>query len=1663
MTARASVGGAAAAGGMDFQHRGAAWVAVHILGEKNATTPWDLPAGVTLEWLRCETEQPVDDLLVGTSDNGLIFAQFKRTIQLSKAANSYLASALDQFVRQFVTCRGKTTGTQPWERPLDLTKDRLVLITSPSSYKPIRICLRDLLRQVRQLHSHQKLDDAANNEDERRALSVARAHITKSWQKSMGVDPTDVELRQLFSLIRVEVMDLDGGGAEEREAKNILRTAVLKNPAEADTAWTKLISLCTGLAAQGLGADRMNLQRELLKAGLPLKAPRSYQDDIEKLREFSEITFDALADLAQIRVGSTRIKIQRLCTQALQRASAQKSVLVVGEPGAGKSGALHDFVEALRQDGRDYVFLAVDRLATRSLGELRAEIGLVHELPKVLDNWQGLQPAFIVIDAMDAASADPAGKMIRDLIRQVVENGSRWHVVASIRKFDLRYGVEIKGLFTGPPPTEFYDPEFKAICHLKVPSLSEEELNQVALQSAELHALIHSTSTELHDLLHVLFNLRLIGELLGVGVSPDELTPIRTQLDLLERYWLHRVIRSDQQGDTREALLHIVCEKMVEERALHVDRSAIIQQNSGTLLNDLLSTQVLIEWQPSPEMPPDRYILAFAHHMLFDYSVARLLLRGDPEKVVHRLSRDPELVIVIRPSLLLHFRYLCTIDNGHKQYWGLVLRIIQADGIPEIGKLIGPCVASELSRALSDLEPLLASLEGPDAAIQNAAEKALGHIIGALLARGSDEMKLLGPGAGPWCELLERVSRSLKKPMAYMARSLLKAICSRPEDFTPEQRAATGQTARRLLEFAWAHSPMDSWLVIHALQCVCRTFESDPAASAVLIRRCMDQSHLSQFGFEEIPWLAQEVKRLIPIDPELVEEIYRVVFSHLETSTEPTPLGQDRILPLISNRRQDYEMALHALAAIFPKFLKETPERATRALITVVEAYVSQRHSRASAKWHEEMFEFEDQKPRVRIDYSAVWDEGDTYCHDEPLKMLDAFQQHLEGLAACPDTGVTIRQLVQVFVSNNRLAVLWRRLLLVGARFPSTVGKAILPLTWATPILTCIDTTTPAGDLIKAIIPTLSSEDRKRIEQAILSIPDTVPSNSREEAKYIRNRLLGCLADESIVTDRARDFLTELKYKNSIPPNEPPVRFGRTIGGPDGEEWCLRHEGVPVDAEPNRKIQELVRPVKDFADNHRNSIQTLQEASALLPALQALHKALSQAEASGVHPKQRDYAWGYLAAACSRIARTDALTCNDGPDAFVTDALLEASRHHDPTHHPEYDAQFDEHPSWDSLAVRIEAAEWLVVLARQSRCVRHEVLEAIERLSTDPMPAVRYQIASKLNALCQTAQELMWRLIERMCREEQSCGVLHGLLSWPLNRLAGVEADRIARFVKEIYDRISEGPGASEVQECCVSLLARIYIWQNHVLSREVVLDIVTNPATNLEKANHVLTTLREPITHGPTDRSDSKADAVRQRALELLKHILRSAREAWGKLEIHYADILFSNWPKHEQDKAKSLLRLIDGVGSEVYFASGAFDAKRHGKPGEALKPKPESERFYKEAGIIIDELAESGLPSVSHHLLEALDYFVPLYPKDVFLRIGQVVRSGAKGGYQYESLAADLIVTLVERYLSEYRLLMREDEECCRTLIELLDVFVQAGWPSARRLTYRLEEIFR
>ena len=633
-------------------------------------------------------------------------------------------------------------------RTLTPESDRIVLFTSSRSSRPVREHLQIGFRRLRTGHG------STPARTEVTALDALDNHVRRAWARHVGSPPSDDELMRLKQLTWIHTLDVDRGGADEGRAKDLLRTAVLRNAAQAESAWDVLTQAAATFASTRTGADRLGLQKVLTDAGIVLRETRSYRDDVARLQNYSQSTVATMADLSMISVGDTVVKLKRPASDALRTAAETESLLVVGDPGAGKTGSLVELVETLKEAGRDIVFLSAGHIDAETLGSLRNDLGLTHDLADVLLNWPGEGAGVLVVDALDAARSEASVETLRRLISQVTRDPGRWNVVASIRKFDLRAGQGFRSSFAGTPPSTFSDPEFSDVRHVNIAPLTEAEFAQIRPQSVELADLAETADPILRDLIKNPFNLRLLAELLGEGVSVAALTPIRTQLELLDRYWFHRVIKEDRNADAREAILRDASNRMVESRSLRVDRAQLASTETSLLIHDLLSAHVLSELQPAPGAAPNRYVLTFAHHVLFDYAVERLLLRGSPDASIERLRNDPELVLAIRPSLVFHFRHLWETDRA--AFWELTFRSQEAP-LPELGKLLGPSVIAEEVRTIRDLDPLIEAL-GQAEPGREPAERVLRHLVGSLLAQPDTPARLVGAAAGPWIDLLARAT-----------------------------------------------------------------------------------------------------------------------------------------------------------------------------------------------------------------------------------------------------------------------------------------------------------------------------------------------------------------------------------------------------------------------------------------------------------------------------------------------------------------------------------------------------------------------------------------------------------------------------------------------------------------------------------------------------------------------------------------------------------------------------------------------------------------------------------------------------------------------------------------------------------------------------------------
>lgn len=435
-------GGHATAGGIRYQTRVAAWLIAGTLAEADFELPWGWPRGATVTSVRAETGEATDDIYVDASHGGRAYIQAKNSIDLSEQTDSEFAKTIAGFADQYLDCRDGVDG----RAVLDPERDRLVLVVGNTASGNIREHLRNVLDRARDWPKDKPILGVAGNEQEKDALSKTVTHVNRVFEARDGAGANDSVLRQLLSLMYVFGRDFGGDdGSAQREALHLLR-AVVADTARVGDAWHALTNRSDDDAAARSGLDLRAAQRLLRRESIPLLAPRSYRADLHQLATYTQRTLDDLKELADIELHDRRVKIQREAPAQLRKLTDEASCLVVGDPGAGKSATLFELGHLLLASSADLIAIAADRVEAGSLGALRIELNLQHDLVEIVENWPS-ERGVLLIDALDVARGDHTEEALLDLIHNVRRRVPTWTVVASVRSYDLRYNRRLRRLF----------------------------------------------------------------------------------------------------------------------------------------------------------------------------------------------------------------------------------------------------------------------------------------------------------------------------------------------------------------------------------------------------------------------------------------------------------------------------------------------------------------------------------------------------------------------------------------------------------------------------------------------------------------------------------------------------------------------------------------------------------------------------------------------------------------------------------------------------------------------------------------------------------------------------------------------------------------------------------------------------------------------------------------------------------------------------------------------------------------------------------------------------------------------------------------------------------------------------------------------------------------
>ncbi len=900
-------GGNATAAGVGFQAQLGAALASQLLAERPVDDRLGL-AGARIRSLRFETEAPVDDILIETDQGGYIFVQAKTTLTLSNQPDSELGKTADQIVRLWLSCfRGN--GKRGWDRPLRPHVDRVLIVVGRESSATVATDL------ARALVAVQATGAAPLPHDPQNALDRFKALLQHAWNKIEGQPPRDDAIDAVLKCLTI--LPFDPEGADRTSARETL-AHVLENSDEAGAAFIVLARRCEELMRDRLGTDLPGFRRALEAANISARAPPSFMADVARLRNYSEGVQRHLNQYEDTKAGTDEIKIDRPCVRAVTSAALDDSLLLVGEPGAGKSAVVSNAARRLRNEGHEVIELAVDRLPVESSEGLRQELGLSRSIVDILKNWPGDGPAFLFIDALDATLGGTNEAVFRTLIGDVLAlPDRRWRVVASIRTFDLRLGQRFRELFAGRVPDRaFADLAFADVRHVHVPPWSADELNDLLAQAPRIGTAIAAGGQRLRDLALVPFNTRLLADLISGGLEPNAFGEINSQVELLALYWRHRVAKH---GTAAELCLEAAVSGMIANQALRAPKLDVARSNPETF-DKLLGENVLIL------LSHDQYV-SFRHHILFDYAASRLYLRPDDlNATVSLLERNRGLGLMLAPALAFALRNLWNdSEGGHERFWNAVARIAGDPRCDPIARSVSARTASELPRSNEDVRGLLTGLAAGGSRQQRTII-AFGHVDGALAVRVEDKETIT---VAPWCELAAGAAAHIDD-LLWPLRTLLFLLIERTDSDIP--RRQLGRAARAVLEFALTSPKTPSHLVAAAIDFVAATYATDIAASRDLLRRLFRPEHFDAHADREMPSLTRKLRPISEVDPEFVVEIYSVIFAGQIEDTSKTMLGDSQILPLLSNRRQDYGMAQFNLKEFFPHFLRRWPTAAITAL-----------------------------------------------------------------------------------------------------------------------------------------------------------------------------------------------------------------------------------------------------------------------------------------------------------------------------------------------------------------------------------------------------------------------------------------------------------------------------------------------------------------------------------------------------------------------------------------------------------------------------------------------------------------------------------------------------------------------------------------------------------
>jgi hypothetical protein len=654
--------------------------------------------------------------------------------------------------------------------------------------------------------------------------------------------------------------------------------------------------------------------------------------------------------------------------------------------------------------------------------------------------------------------------------------------------------------------------------------------------------------------------------------------------------------------------------------------------------------------------------------------------------------------------------------------------------------------------------------------------------------------------------------------------------------------------------------------------------------------------------------------------------------------------------------------------------------------------------------------------------------------------MIRNFEDRLRSSLSAGD-GALFRLTYDVLSADAHGMHMWR-VLLLHAGLTDETAAIIAPLVASEDVLLALELGEPVAEYLRLGYPRLPHELRAAIDAALLRIVhdglegDYIEHRSRRRAQFARELSLEAIATPEL---RAIAEASHAQAASQTSHERELTLSGSAMSGTLAIAPRLSEGARSAGASDalSRSI-DAARPFLTFASG-----QTPPDGNAILPAIDRI-----EAAAVDAPPEARGHALDVICALIRGGLEHKLVTPEDHPRLIN---LLVQSIAYPSTDPASVDVDRDENEetlSWGSPWRFADGALALGYLLQRGYDPR--IVDCLRQLTAYPRANVRNLAILSSRALVSTHPAEAIEFAE-LGVSDRAIGVVHSGLDIAL-RLNPSHPAISRRLTYAAYDRVVGRTDGAETTIRSI-LSAMLYFARSG----------------GCDDGNRLANLAREPWrhTHVAVLLAGVLAENLHEsRPLDERQHTQPILLEIVTRCEVRTRELLAANgnnvdtYEDVDRRTLEACIRVLRNAAERLYFASGTME--RSTPTGLFSDSGHIDAEQFALLQPLLEALASVPYAGTAYHVVKTLLGAIEAYPSDA-LRIAELAVKSAGGSIESDHLAEDDIRTFTLRYIREHRGLLSTDPAALSGIMDIVDVFVDAGWPQWIDVFFELDRIYR